>query len=111
MELLTPYLDDLIAWALACVTTWGVTEPIKRLARRYQTARQRAENIIPLGIAFFVGFACGLVYWPVDGYLHQWGGALLVAASSPTVYKVGVGLLRWKWPAIADAITGARRGK
>ncbi|MCK7495196.1 MAG: hypothetical protein MZW92_31945 [Comamonadaceae bacterium] len=88
---------------ITLLATIGTTEAIKRWARATTT---KNDDWTPPVLALFVGTAIGSATWPNDTEVEPVIFGFVIGISATLIYKIVIAVIRWKWPALADKLTG-----
>lgn len=99
-------VDEVRALVLMWLITHGSTEYIKRVARKYSLM---VDTWSPMSIAFATGFLATLAVWPAASSVHAWQSGLAWGFGYPWLYKAALPVIRWKFPGLADKISGGHK--
>jgi len=103
-KLLTPAEWSGLIWLLAVVSSF--TEIFKRTFRAFTAAWHNQ----PIYMASFVmsGIA-SFFLWPHVSTVPWWIVGIIGGPAANLLHRVTIGVLKWKYPELAAAITGDRR--
>jgi hypothetical protein len=99
--LLEPHVLAVIITFLATI---GVTEAIKRWVRSTATKK---DDWLPPVLALLVGTAIGSASWPKDTEVEPAIFGFMMGVSATMIYKLVIAAVRWKWPELAEKLTGS----
>mgnify|MGYP003423010176 CR=1 FL=1 len=101
--LLEPHI---LAVVISLLATWGATELVKRVVRRYLQGDQ--HDLIPPLLGFIIGTIIGTYSWPRDTEVEPIIFGVAIGLAAPLLYSLVIMFIRRRWPVLANRVTGSR---
>ena len=105
--LLEPHV---LAVVISLLATWGATEFVKRAVRSHLDRKpyDGRYDLVPPLLGFAIGTVIGTFSWPKDTEVEPIVFGITIGISAPMIYGAVVKLIRWRWPELANKITGSK---